>query len=59
MSKLPKEHRFIDVSDYGRPISRFIANTIKETSLTPIHVTIGFIVSGIIAIGCILVNYYA
>ena len=58
MSKLPKQHRFIDVSDYGRPISRFIANTIKETRLTPIHVTIGFIISGIIGIGCILANYF-
>jgi phosphatidylglycerophosphate synthase len=58
MSKLPKQHKFIDVSDYGRPVSRFIANAIKETSLTPIHVTIGFIISGIIAIVCILYNYF-
>jgi phosphatidylglycerophosphate synthase len=58
MSKLPKQHRFIDVSDYGRPISRFIANSIKETSLTPIHVTVGFIISGLIAIVCILAHYY-
>lgn len=58
MSKLPKKHRFIDVSDYGRPISRVIALSIKDTSLTPIHVTIGFIISGCIAIACILSNYY-
>jgi phosphatidylglycerophosphate synthase len=58
MSKLPKQHRFIDVSDYGRPVSRIIAHSIKETSLTPIHVTIGFIISGCIAIVCILYNYY-
>lgn len=58
MSKLLKQDRFIDLSDYGRPISRFIAIAIKETGLTPIHVTIGFIISGVIAIICILLNYY-
>lgn len=58
MSKLPKEHKFIDLSDYGRPIARFIANSLKETSYTPIDVTIWFIVSGLIAIACILLEYY-
>ncbi len=36
MSKLPKEHKFIDLSDYGRPIARLIANSLKETKYTPI-----------------------
>jgi phosphatidylglycerophosphate synthase len=58
MSKLPKEHRFIDLSDYGRPIARLIANSLKDTSYTPIDVTIWFIISGLIAIGCILFGYY-
>jgi hypothetical protein len=58
MSKLPKEHRFIDLSDYGRPVARVIANSLKETSYTPIDVTIWFIISGLIAIGCILSGYY-
>jgi phosphatidylglycerophosphate synthase len=56
MSKLPKEHKFIDLSDYGRFPAQVIANSIRETSLTPIHITISFIVSGIIAVVCIL-NY--
>ena len=58
MSKLPKEHKFIDLSDYGRPIARFIANALKNTSFTPIHVTVGFIIVGLIAIYCILQEYY-
>jgi hypothetical protein len=58
MSKLPKEHIFIDLSDYGRPIARRIANTLKNTAFTPIHVTIGFIISGLIAIYCIIEGYY-
>jgi hypothetical protein len=58
MSKLPKEHRFIDLSDYGRPIAKWIANSLKGTSYTPIDVTIWFIVTGLIAIACILSGYY-
>ncbi|MEO8933990.1 MAG: CDP-alcohol phosphatidyltransferase family protein [Xanthomarina sp.] len=58
MSKLPKEHKFIDLSDYGRAPARFIANAIKHTSFTPIHVTISFIISGVIAIICILNKYF-
>ena len=58
MSKLPKEHRFIDLSDYGRPIARIIANSLKYTSYTPIDVTVWFIISGLIAIASILLEYY-
>lgn len=58
MSKLPKEYRFIDLSDYGRPFGRFIANSLKETSYTPIHVTVWFMISGLIAIGCIIFEYF-
>lgn len=57
MSKLPKSHQFLDLSDYGRPIARKIAEALKETNFTPIHVTIGFIISGLIAILCILSGY--
>ncbi|MEX2477482.1 MAG: CDP-alcohol phosphatidyltransferase family protein [Gracilimonas sp.] len=58
MSKLPEAHKFIDLSDYGRPAARIIAKSLKETSFTPIHVTVGFIISGLIAIGCIIAGYY-
>jgi phosphatidylglycerophosphate synthase len=58
MSKLPKENRFIDLSDYGRPIAKIIANSLKHTAVTPVHVTIGFIISGLIAIYCIIQGYY-
>jgi hypothetical protein len=58
MSKLPQEHKFIDLSDYGRPIARGIANSLKETSYTPIDVTIWFIISGLIGITCMVFGYY-
>lgn len=58
MSKLPKNHKFIDLSDYGRPVARIIANSLKKTSITPVQVTVWFIISGLIAIACMLIGYY-
>ncbi|OEK00738.1 CDP-alcohol phosphatidyltransferase [Roseivirga sp. 4D4] len=60
MSKLPQSFQFLDLSDYGRSIARLIANGLKNTRFTPIHVTIGFIISGILAIFCMFNgNYWA
>lgn len=58
MSKLPKAHKFIDLSDYGRPIARIISTALKNTRFTPIDVTIWFIISGLIAVVCILKGYF-
>ncbi|QNM86163.1 CDP-alcohol phosphatidyltransferase family protein [Polaribacter pectinis] len=58
MSKLPKKHQFIDLSDYGRPIARIIANSLKSTSFTPVDVTIAFVISGLIGVYCIVSTYY-
>lgn len=58
MSKLTAQDKFLDLSDYGRPFGKFLANQLKNTRFTPIHVTLLFGVSGLIAIYCILNNYY-
>jgi hypothetical protein len=58
MSKLPTEDKFLDLSDYGRPIGKLFANQLKNTRFTPIHVTLLFGVSGLIAICFILKNHY-
>lgn len=58
MSKLPKEYKFFDLSDYGRPIAKTIANSLKNTRFTAIHVTISFIISGFLATYFILKDYY-
>ncbi|MFT5883846.1 MAG: CDP-diacylglycerol--serine O-phosphatidyltransferase [Arcticibacterium sp.] len=58
MSKLPEANKFIDVSDYGRPVAKIIAKALKSTAFTPIHVTLLFIVSGLLAIVCILESQY-
>lgn len=58
MSKLPENHKFIDLSDYGRPAARIIANSLKKTSFTPVQMTVLFIISGLIAIACMLYGFY-
>lgn len=58
MSKLAAEDKFLDLSDYGRLFGRFLANQLKNTRFTPIHVTILFGITGLIAIYCILTNHY-
>jgi phosphatidylglycerophosphate synthase len=58
MSKLKKEDKFIDVSDYGRPIAKLIVSFLKNTSCTPIQVTLLFGLSGLAAIFCIITNHY-
>lgn len=58
MPKLTKEYRFIDLSDYGRPAAVFIANLLKNSGITPIHVTLLFTISGLLAVHFILRGYY-
>lgn len=58
MSKLATQNQFLDLSDYGRPFARYFANQLKNTRFTPIHITLLFAISGLIAIYCILKNHY-
>jgi hypothetical protein len=58
MSKLAAQDKFLDLSDYGRPFGKFLANQLKNTRCTPIHVTLLFGLSGGIAIYCIFQNHY-
>ncbi len=58
MSKLATKDKFIDLSDYGRPIATIIANALKNTAFTSIHATVAFGISGLLAVYCILANHY-
>lgn len=58
MSKLPKQNQFLDLSDYGRPVAKIIAKLFLNTSVTPIQVTIGFIISGCFSIYFMLLEQY-
>lgn len=58
MSKLPNEHQFLDLSDYGRPMAKWIAKALKNKSITPVHITISFIICGLIGVYFMLEGYY-
>jgi len=58
MSKLAAQDKFLDLSDYGRSFGRFFAQQLQNTRFTPIHVTLLFGLSGLIAIYCILQQQY-
>ena len=58
MSKLAAADKFLDLSDYARFFGKILANSLKNTRFTPIHVTLLFGISGLIAIFCILTNNY-
>ena len=59
MSKLSYKEKFIDVSDYGRPIAVTLASWLKNTPATPVQVTLLFGVCGLFAVYSILNGNYA
>jgi phosphatidylglycerophosphate synthase len=58
MSKLAPIDKFLDLSDYGRPFAKQIANALKDTKITPIHVTLLFGLCGLISIYLMLQGMY-
>lgn len=58
MSKLSKEEKFLDFSDYGRSIAKIIVYQFKDTQFTPVDLTLLFGVSGLISIYCIVQGWY-
>lgn len=54
MAKLSAEASFLDLSDYGRPFATFISAKLKNTAVTPLHITYIFGICGLIAIYFIL-----
>ena len=58
MSKLSAEEKFVDFSDYGRPIAVAIAKRFTPTLVTPVHVTLMFGICGLLAALAILNGYF-
>lgn len=58
MSKLSAEEKFLDLSDYGRPIAVVFANLLQSTRVTPIHITILFGLCGLMAVYFILTSHF-
>lgn len=58
MSKLAAQDSFLDLSDYGRAFAKYFAKKLKNSAVTPIHITLLFGVTGLIAIYYILENRF-
>ena len=58
MSKLASQDKFLDLSDYGRFPATIFARQLKDTRVTPIHVTLLFGIVGLMAVYCILKGHY-
>ena len=58
MPKLAAQDKFLDLSDYGRPIAIVLANQLKNTRCTPVYVTLLFGLVGLVAVYCILKGHY-
>lgn len=58
MPKIDKEQKFFDFSDYGRSPAVYLSSLVKETPLTPIHVTYAFGIIGLISAYAIFTEHY-
>jgi CDP-alcohol phosphatidyltransferase len=58
MAKLAAQDKFLDLSDYGRPIAIRTAELLKNTKITPVQVTLVFGICGLMAAYCIITNHY-
>ncbi len=58
MSKLPKDNRFVDVSDYSRPLARIVVQLLLKTPVSSIHITVAFFVAGLFGIYFIYLESY-
>lgn len=58
MSKLPKKKRFIDLSDYGRPLAQALVKPLSHTPVNSVHLTFAFLVAGFIAIAFIWSEHF-
>lgn len=58
MTKLPKEYRFVDFSDYARPFAVFFTKKIIKTKITPVQITWLFTAVGFIAALLLITDSY-
>lgn len=57
MSKLTKETKFLDFSDYGRHPARFFTKRLVNSPVTSIHITFLFGLCGFCGIVCVLKDF--
>lgn len=47
--KVQADDRFLDLSDYGRPLARRLVRLVVGTSITPVQITLSYTVVGVVA----------
>ncbi|MEP7359789.1 MAG: CDP-alcohol phosphatidyltransferase family protein [Anaerolineales bacterium] len=47
--KVPAAFDFLDISDYARPVARWLVSVLLNTSISPIHITLAFALVGLAA----------
>ncbi len=47
--KVPPAFDFLDISDYARPVARWLVSVLLKTHVSPIHITLAFTVVGLAA----------
>ncbi|GAB5535396.1 MAG: CDP-alcohol phosphatidyltransferase family protein [Rubricoccaceae bacterium] len=57
MSKLPAEHRFVDLSDYGRAVAVGLVRMLEGTRVSSIQLTWAFLVAGVGSLAAILTGH--
>lgn len=57
MPKLSSDDKFIDFSDYGRPIATFLAYHLSIIKVNAIQVTFAFFLAGLACVYCIYTNH--
>ncbi|MCH8556450.1 MAG: CDP-alcohol phosphatidyltransferase family protein [Balneolia bacterium] len=58
MSKLSSGEKFLDLSDYGRPVATSVVKRISDTGITPVQITLIFGFCGLSAVFFILNGFY-
>jgi phosphatidylglycerophosphate synthase len=56
MPKLSDEDKFVDFSDYGRPLATYLAYHFSKKNINAIQVTVLFLISGVLCAYCIYMN---
>lgn len=56
MGKVALSDRFLDISDYGRPLAHFLVHKIIDTPISPIHITLLYTLVGFVAAYFIMID---
>ena len=49
VDKVQASDKFLDLSDYGRPVARRLVQALMDTPITPVQITLSYTVVGIVA----------